>query len=76
MAQQNDFDFKAFNALCGKKPAGLQVALAKSLMKEVWMSMVFFDNIEAGEALDLCTKIGELQAKLKAQSEARAKKAS
>ena len=47
MAQQNDFDFKAFNALTERVPAGLQIFLAQQLVANALWSYEKFDNPRA-----------------------------
>ena len=65
MAQQNDFDFKAFNDLTERKPAGMQIFLAQQLLSNALWSMDKFDNPRAEDVQGLVTEIKTLRALLK-----------
>jgi hypothetical protein len=65
MAQQNDFDFNAFNVLTERKPAGLQIFLAQQLLSNALWSMDKFDNPRASDVQGLVTEIKTLRALLK-----------
>lgn len=65
MAQQNDFDFNAFNVLTERKPAGLQIFLAQQLLSNALWSMDKFDNPRALDVQGLVTEIKTLRALLK-----------
>ena len=65
MAQQNDFDFNAFNVLTERKPAGLQIFLAQQLLSNALWTMDKFDNPRASDVDALVTDIKSLRALLK-----------
>ncbi len=65
MAQQNDFDFKAFNDLTERKPAGLQIFLAQQLLSNALWSMEKFDNPRGTDLHGIVTSVKELRALLK-----------
>jgi len=65
MAQQNDFDFNAFNNLTERKPAGLQIFLAQQLLSNALWSMEKFDNPRGFAVSSIVTDIKELRALLK-----------
>jgi hypothetical protein len=65
MAQQNDFDFNAFNNLTERKPAGLQVFLAQQLLSNALWSFEKFDNPRQIEVRDALNSLKELRALLK-----------
>ena len=65
MAQQNDFDFNAFNNLTERKPAGLQVFLAQKLLSNALWSFEKFDNPRQIEVRDALNSLKELRALLK-----------
>ena len=65
MAQQNDFDFKAFNDLTERKPAGLQIFLAQQLLSNALWTMEKFDNSRASDVQGLVNEIKSLRALLK-----------
>jgi len=65
MAQQNDFDFNAFNNLTERKPAGLQIFLAQQLLSNALWSMEKFDNPRGSDVSSIVTDIKELRALLK-----------
>ena len=71
MAQQNDFDFNAFNVLTERKPAGLQIFLAQQLLSNALWSMDKFDNPRASDVQGLVTEIKTLRALLKQDAEDR-----
>jgi hypothetical protein len=72
MSQQSNFDFNAFNALTERKPAGLQIFLAQSLLSNALWSMEKFDNPRQTEVRDALNAIKALRAQLKADALARA----
>ena len=65
MAQQNDFDFNAFNVLTERKPAGLQIFLAQQLLSNALWSMDKYDNPRASDVESLVNEIKALRALLK-----------
>ena len=65
MAQQNDFDFNAFNVLTERKPAGLQIFLAQQLLSNALWSMDKYDNPRASDVQSLVNEIKALRASLK-----------
>ena len=65
MAQQNDFDFNAFNNLTERKPAGLQIFLAQQLLSNALWSMEKFDNPRGSDLHGIVTSIKNLRALLK-----------
>lgn len=65
MAQQNDFDFNAFNVLTERKPAGLQIFLAQQLLSNALWSMDKYDNPRASDVQSLVNEIKALRATLK-----------
>ena len=65
MAQQNDFDFNAFNNLPERKPAGLQVFLAQQLLSNALWTFEKFDNPRQVEVRDALNSLKELRALLK-----------
>jgi hypothetical protein len=65
MAQQNDFDFNAFNNLTERKPAGLQVFLAQQLLSNALWTFEKFDNPRQVEVRDALNSLKELRALLK-----------
>jgi len=65
MAQQNDFDFNAFNNLTERKPAGLQIFLAQQLLSNALWSMEKFDNPRGSVVSSIVTDIKQLRALLK-----------
>ena len=71
MAQQNDFDFKAFNDLTERKPAGLQIFLAQQLLSNALWSMEKFDNPRSTALHSILTSVKELRALLKQDTEDR-----
>ena len=72
MSQQSNFDFNAFNALTERKPAGLQIFLAQSLLSNALWSMEKFDNPRQTEVRDAPNALKALRAQLKADALARA----
>ena len=72
MSQQSNFDFNAFNALTERKPAGLQIFLAQSLLSNALWSMEKFDNPRQTEVRDALNALKALRAQLKADALARA----
>jgi len=72
MSQQSNFDFNAFNALTERKPAGLQIFLAQSLLSNALWSMEKFDNPRQTEVRDALNAIKALRVQLKADALARA----
>lgn len=72
MSQQNNFDFNAFNALTERKPAGLQIFLAQTLLANALWSMEKYDNPRQTEVRDALNAIKALRAQLKADALARA----
>ena len=73
MAQQNDFDFDAFNNLTQRKPAGLQIFLAQQLLSNALWSMEKFDNPRGSDVSSIVTDIKVLRELLKQDTAARAK---
>ena len=71
MAQQNDFDFNAFNGLTERKPAGLQIFLAQQLLSNALWSMEKFDNPRGNDLHGIVTSIKNLRAMLKQDAEDR-----
>jgi hypothetical protein len=65
MAQQNNFDFNAFNVLTERKPAGLQIFLAQQLLSNALWTMEKYDNPRASDVQGLLTEIKSLRALLK-----------
>ena len=65
MAQQNNFDFNAFNVLTERKPAGLQIFLAQQLLSNALWSMDKYDNPRASDVQSLVNEIKALRATLK-----------
>lgn len=65
MAQQNDFDFNAFNNLTERKPAGLQIFLAQQLLSNALWTMEKFDNPRSADLSSVVTDIKNLRALLK-----------
>jgi len=74
MAQQNDFDFNAFNNLTERKPAGLQIFLAQQLLSNALWSMEKFDNPRGSDVSSIVTDIKVLRELLKQDTAARASK--
>jgi len=72
MSQQSNFDFDAFNALTQRKPVGLQIFLAQSLLSNALWSMENYDNPRQVEVRDALNAIKALRAQLKADALARA----
>lgn len=72
MSQQSNFDFNAFNALTERKPAGLQIFLAQSLLSNALWSMENYDNPRQVEVRDALNAIKALRVQLKADALARA----
>ena len=72
MAQQNDFDFNAFNALVNNKPAGLKVFLAQQLMANALWTLEQYDNPRATEAQGILGDIKALRQLMKDDAAARA----
>lgn len=72
MSQQSNFDFNAFNALTERKPAGLQIFLAQTLLANALWSMEKYDNPRQTEVRDALNAIKALRAQLKADALARA----
>jgi len=71
MAQQNDFDFKAFSNLTDRIPAGLQVFLAQQLLSNALWSYEKFDNPRADEVRGIFAEVKALRSNLKADAAAR-----
>ena len=65
MAQQNDFDFNAFNNLTERKPAGTQIYLAQQLLSNALWSMEKFDNPRGTALHSILTSVKELRALFK-----------
>ena len=65
MAQQNDFDFNAFNNLTERKPAGTQIYLAQQLLSNALWSMEKFNNPRGTNLHSILTSVKELRALLK-----------
>ena len=74
MAQQNDFDFNAFNALTARKPAGLQVFLAQQLLANACWSMEQFNNPRSDDVRSVLNEVKVLRASMKQDAADRAKK--
>ena len=72
MSQQSNFDFNAFNALTDRKPAGLQIFLAQSLLSNALWSMEKYDNARQTEVRDALNALKTLRAQLKGDALARA----
>ena len=72
MSQQSNFDFNAFNALTDRKPAGLQIFLAQSLLSNALWSLEKYENPRQTEVRDALNAIKALRAQLKADALARA----
>jgi len=72
MSQQSNFDFKAFNELTERKPAGLQIFLAQQLLSNALWSMEKFDNPRQVEVRDALNALKALRTQLKADALARA----
>lgn len=71
MAQQNDFDFKAFNNLVERKPAGLQIFLAQQLISNALWVMDNYDNPRADDVRGILSEVKQLRARLKSDAAAR-----
>ena len=71
MAQQNAFDFNAFNQLTEGKPAGLQIFLAQQLIANALFSMEKYDNPRSQSVRDIFTDIKILRSLLKDDAAAR-----
>ena len=71
MAQQNDFDFNAFNKLSEGKPTGLQIFLAQQLIANALWSMEKYDNHRSQAVRDIFTDIKILRSLLKDDAAAR-----
>jgi hypothetical protein len=71
MAQQNNFDFAAFNSMTERKPAGLQIFLAQQLLSNALWSLEKYDNPRQTEVRDALNDIKTLRARMKADAAAR-----
>ena len=71
MAQQNNFDFAAFNSMTERKPAGLQLFLAQQLLSNALWSLEKFDNPRQTEVRDALNDIKTLRTQMKADAAAR-----
>jgi len=69
---QNDFDFKAFNSLTERVPAGLQVYLAQQMLSNALWSFERYDNPRQVEVRDALNSIKSLRQSLKDDAAARA----
>ena len=69
---QNDFDFKAFNSLTERVPAGLQVYLAQQMLSNALWSFERYDNPRQIEVRDALNSIKSLRQSLKDDAAARA----
>jgi hypothetical protein len=69
---QNDFDFKAFNSLTERVPAGLQVYLAQQMLSNALWSFERYDNPRQVEVRDELNSIKSLRQSLKDDAAARA----
>lgn len=74
MAQQNDFDFKAFNSLTDRIPAGLQIFLAQQLLSNAAWNFQRFNNPRVDSVLAVVTELKGLRNDLKADAAARERK--
>jgi len=70
---QNDFDFKAFNSLTERVPAGLQVYLAQQMLSNALWSFERYDNPRQIEVRDALNSIKSLRQSLKDDAAARSK---
>jgi hypothetical protein len=70
---QNDFDFKAFNSLTERVPAGLQVYLAQQMLSNALWSFERYDNPRQVEVRDALNSIKSLRQSLKDDAAARSK---
>jgi hypothetical protein len=68
---QNDFDFKAFNSLTERVPAGLQVYLAQQMLSNALWSFERYDNPRQVEVRDALNSIKSLRQSLKDDAAAR-----
>lgn len=71
MASQNDFDFNSFNNLTQRKPAGLQLFLAQSLLSNALWTIEQYDNPRQTEVRDALNAIKTLRNQMKADAAAR-----
>lgn len=71
MSQQSNFDFKAFNNLVERKPAGLQIFLAQQLLSNALWSLEKYDNPRQTEVRDALNDIKALRTKMKGDAAAR-----
>ena len=71
MAQQQNFDFNAFNALTERVPAGLQIFLAQQLLANAAWTMQKFDNPRADTVMGIVTDVKFLRNAMKADAVAR-----
>ena len=69
MASQ--FDFRAFNALTDRQPAGLQVALAESLLANALWQFDRWDNPRAEELRGVFSELKQLRTLLKQDAKLR-----
>jgi hypothetical protein len=74
MAQaQNDFDFKTFNSLTDRIPAGLQIYLAQQLLSNALWTFERYDNPRQVELHSALGDIKALRTLVKDDAAARAK---
>jgi hypothetical protein len=72
MAQGNDFDFKAFNTLTERIPAGLQIFLAIQMLDTALWQFHKYENRREGELSDIVDELKQLRKDYKADAEKRA----
>jgi hypothetical protein len=71
MAQQQNFDFNAFNQLTERVPAGLQIFLAQQLLSNAAWTMQKFDNPRGDTVMGILTDVKTLRGAMKADAAAR-----
>lgn len=73
-ANQNNFDFKAFNNMVREAGSGLKLHLALGLLKDVDYTMYRYDNPLGMDLRAVIADLVEIKEKGKAQAAERAKR--
>jgi len=73
-ANQNNFDFKAFNNMTREAGSGLKLHLALGLLKDVDYVMYRYDNPLGMDLKGVINELVEIKEKGKAQAAERAKR--
>ena len=73
-ANQNNFDFKAFNNMVREAGSGLKLHLALGLLKDVDYTMYRYDNPLGMDLKGVINDLVEIKEKGKAQAAERAKR--